>query len=179
MTEVKRNFDNFARLEATHGFHLKSPVSLPTEKDYHIFIAYTEEDREFALRLDNLLQDKGYKCFLFDASPGTWEFDFYPFLKRSVRSVILVSKYYKDGTIIESVGSMLLMESIRQGNNPIILKLDEYITPKQFMPIISLQADGPLEKWIGTLLAAINHYTRQTGKLVVTGNNLRYICIKR
>ncbi|XP_052081768.1 uncharacterized protein LOC127719588 [Mytilus californianus] len=163
MTEVDGNFDNFDSLEETSDFHFIDPVSLPTGKDYHIFIAYTHVDSSFVLRLDKLLQNKGFKCCIHerDFIPGMLITEnIVNHVKRSVKFVFMLSKTTRGNEWMQfefDVAENLQIQD--KGYKPIILKLDNCDLPDYMKRYTYLQTDGPVGKWIGLLLRAITDQT--------------------
>ncbi|CAC5425764.1 unnamed protein product [Mytilus coruscus] len=163
MTEVDGNFDNFDRLETTSDFHFIDPIYLPTGKDYHMFIAYTCVDSSFALRLDELLQNKGFKCCIYerDFIPGMAVVEnIIKCVQRSVKFVFLLSKNSRDNTYVRvefNIAEQIHMQE--NGYKPIILKLDKCDLPDYVKHYSYLQTDGPTDKWFGLLLRAINDRT--------------------
>ncbi|VDI60269.1 Hypothetical predicted protein [Mytilus galloprovincialis] len=159
MTEVDGNFDNVE----TSDLHLRDPISLPTGKEYHMFISYTYSDRAFAIKLEKLLDEKGFKCCIHerDFLPGCPVADnIVNHIEGSVKFVFLLSKNsVNNGWMRFEFNYAQSLQIQETGYKPIILKLDNCDCPDYLKPYTYLQADGPLNEWVGLLLREINEQT--------------------
>lgn len=175
MTDLEGNF-HATMLEAVNAIHFIEPMHLPKGKQYHIYMSYASSDSDFALRLENLLLEKGFKCYMYDRdfTPGKRIADnIRDCMTQSVQVVALLSKHNIDSYWMQLELSVVLeLYFKRNGYKPIILKIDKCDTQDYMKMSTILQADGPLETWIGLLLEALND---QTGKLAVTGNNRKCV----
>lgn len=168
MTEVDWSFDNVKRLDKTSDLHLRDPISLPPGKEYHIYLAYTDEDVPFLIKLDKLLRSKGFICCIHDrdfVAGSSIAENIVKYIERSVKFVFLLSKNSINNGWMQfefDVAQIFQIEEI--GYKPIILKLDNCDRPEYLKHYTYLQADGPLDEWVGLLLRAINE---QTGKLTL------------
>ncbi|CAG2206458.1 unnamed protein product [Mytilus edulis] len=162
MTDLEGNFHT-TMLEAVNAIHFIEPMYLPKGKQYHIYMSYASSDSDFARQLENLLLEKGFKCCMCDRdfTPGKLMTEaIRDCMKQSVQVVVLLSKNYINSFYLQ-LEFFVVLELFfeRNGNKPIILKIDKCDTPNHMKMFTILQADGPLETWIGILLEALNDQT--------------------
>ncbi|VDH96846.1 Hypothetical predicted protein [Mytilus galloprovincialis] len=162
MTDLEGNFHT-AMLEAVNAIHFIEPMHLPKGKQYHIYMSYASSDSDFARQLENLLLEKGFKCCMNDRdfTPGKHMTEtIRDCMRQSVQVVVLISKNYINSYYLQ-LEFVVVLELFFEGNGykPIILKIDKCDTPNHMKMSTTLQADGPLETWIGLLLDALNDQT--------------------
>ncbi|XP_071147801.1 uncharacterized protein [Mytilus edulis] len=162
MTELDGNFDCVERLE-TSDLHLRDPISLPPGKEYHIYIAYTHEDLAFVVKLEKLLRCEGFTCFIHerDSIAGSSIAEIMVnHIEGSVKFVFLLSKNsINNGWTRFEFDVAQIFQSQERGYKPIILKIDNCDRPDYLKHYTYLQADGPLDEWVGLLLTALNEQT--------------------
>lgn len=170
MTEENRNVNYsvyFDTPEETIDFHSIVPLTLPKEKEFHIFIAYNtvEPDRIFAMKIDRMLRKQGFKCCLHerDFIPGDLIVNnIIRNIERSVKVVFLVSEGFLASAWCQfefNISETLYIQE--RCYQPIILKLDDCDLPVTMTRYSYFTVVSPPDKWIGRLARAIND---QTGK---------------
>ena len=140
------------------------PVTLPIDKEYHIFISYksVSPDRETALKIDKLLADDGYRCCLHER-------DFLPGdaivnnitknIERSVKVVFLLSENSASSEWCQFEFSVTETHHIQnKGYIPIILKLDDCDVPDIMRKYTYLNIERASD-WDVRLKKAINSTT--------------------
>ncbi|XP_052082151.1 uncharacterized protein LOC127719855 isoform X5 [Mytilus californianus] len=170
--------DNFDTPEETIDFFSMNPITLPIDKEFHIFISYktVEPDRLIALKIDKLLRSKGFKCCLHerDFLPGDLiVHNIVQNIERSVKVLFLLSEQSRASEWCQF--ELNVTETIHiqeRGYKPIILKLDECDLPDTMKRYTYLPAVSPPEKWIGRLSKAIND---QTDHLITNRRNIKFV----
>ncbi|XP_076087290.1 uncharacterized protein LOC143057781 isoform X1 [Mytilus galloprovincialis] len=168
MTEENRNVNYsvyFDTPEETIDFHSIVPLTLPKEKEFHIFIAYNsvEPDRIFAMKIDRMLRKQGFKCCLHerDFIPGDLIVNnIIRNIERSVKVVFLVSEGFLASAWCQfefNISETLYIQE--RCYQPIILKLDDCDLPVTMTRYSYFTVVSPPDKWIGRLARAINDQT--------------------
>lgn len=136
---------------------------LPPDKKFHVFISYrdTDEDKEWVNQLITLLErDHKLKCcnHVYDFQPGmTIVENIKNAVFNSVKTLIVMSKYYKDSYWCKFEVEFSHKLSMDMKQNLIIPVLKETCEiPEHLQAFTYIDGRGPIEEWLPRLVAAID-----------------------